>query len=120
MSFRKKSTSHFDKAITRLAALKSINDKMDIGNGVSVESYEEAISDLRNKINDYNTHLSLADEKRNIIKASEMNLRDFSERMLTAVGSKFGKNSDEYEKAGGVKKSERKRTGLVKKVPALP
>jgi hypothetical protein len=29
--------------------------------------------------------------------------------MLAGVSSKFGKNSDEYEKAGGTKKSERKK-----------
>jgi hypothetical protein len=33
--------------------------------------------------------------------------------MLAGVASKFGKNSDEYEKAGGKKKSERK--GPVRK-----
>ena len=120
MSYRKKSVSHFEKAITRLAALKSINEKMDLGNGLSVPVYEEAINDLRTKINDYNTHLSLADEKKNIVRASEIALQDLSDRMLAGVGSKFGKNSDEYEKAGGVKKSGRKRAVQVKKAPETP
>jgi hypothetical protein len=31
------------------------------------------------------------------------------ERMLIAVAAKYGKYSDEYEKAGGKRKSERKR-----------
>jgi hypothetical protein len=34
---------------------------------------------------------------------------DLTERMLAGVGSKYGKDSTEYEKAGGVRKSERKR-----------
>jgi hypothetical protein len=29
--------------------------------------------------------------------------------MLAGVAAKYGKDSDEYEKAGGVRKSERKR-----------
>jgi len=120
MSYKKKSSSHFENAITRLAALKSINDKMDNGNGLSMEAYEEAIGNLRNRIDDYNTHLSLADEKKNLIKASELILRDLSERMLAGVANKFGKNSDEYEKAGGIKKSERKKIVFAKKAPALP
>jgi hypothetical protein len=31
--------------------------------------------------------------------------------MLAGVASKYGKDSVEYEKAGGVRKSERKRPG---------
>lgn len=40
---------------------------------------------------------------------TEKQLRDLSERMLIAVAAKYGKNSYEYEMAGGVRKSERKR-----------
>ncbi len=115
MAYKKRSTSHYESAITRLAALKSIDAKMDVGNGLSVAMYETAISDLRSKIDDYNTYLSLVDEKKNQIEDSEKKLQDLSDRMLTGVASKFGKNSDEYEKAGGVKKNDRKRTSKLKK-----
>jgi hypothetical protein len=40
---------------------------------------------------------------------AEKTLRDMSERMLTGVATKYGKDSDEYEKAGGVRKRDRKR-----------
>ncbi len=115
MAYKKRSTSHYALAITRLAALKSIDVKMDVGNGLTVALYETAINDLRAKIDDYNTNLSLVDEKKNLIADSERKLQDLSERMLTGVASKFGKNSDEYEKAGGVKKTDRKRTARLKK-----
>ncbi|MGI8935279.1 MAG: hypothetical protein ACR2FS_14525 [Phormidesmis sp.] len=32
-----------------------------------------------------------------------------TDRMLTGVATQFGKNSDEYEMAGGTRKSERRR-----------
>jgi hypothetical protein len=116
MSYRKRGTSHYESAITRLAALKSINASMDLGNGLTVAIYENAVNDLRSKIDRYNTELSNLDEKRNQIEVSEDALKDLSERILAGVASKYGKNSDEYEKAGGVKKSERKRPKKVKKV----
>lgn len=116
MARLKKSTSKiYDKAVTRLAALKSIDTKMDLGNGVSLEKYESVIGDLRKRMELYNTVLSNADELQNQIQASERVLNDLSERLLTGVATKFGKDSDEYEKAGGVKKSERKRRTLKPK-----
>ena len=39
----------------------------------------------------------------------EKALDQLSTRMLKAVAVKFGENSDEYEKAGGKRTSERKR-----------
>lgn len=109
MAYKKKSSSHYNKAITRLAALKSIDAKMDLGNGLTVIIYETAVNALRSSIDSYNTQLSQVDELKNLVGATEFTLKDLSERMLAGVASKFGKNSDEYEKAGGKKKSERKK-----------
>ena len=108
MARLKKINSHYDEAVARGAALRSISESLDLGNGLTLEIYENAIKDLRDKLNDYNTHLSLVDEKRNNVAVSEEVLKDMSERMLSGVASKFGKNSEEYEKAGGTKKSNRK------------
>ena len=49
------------------------------------------------------------DEKANKLAASEKTLQDLSERVLAGVAARFGKDSNEYEKVGGVRKSERKR-----------
>ena len=107
MSRRKKINSHYDEAIARSAAMKSISATLDLGNGLTLETYENAIKDLRDKLNEYNTHLSLIDELRNNVLESEKSLKDLSDRMLSGVASKFGRNSEEYEKAGGTKKSNR-------------
>jgi hypothetical protein len=110
MAYRKKNSRVCDKADTRLASLKSIDEKMDLGNGLTAEAYGKEIGALRNQINSYNTHLSTADGMKNQIKEQEAVVRDWNERILAGVASKFGKNSDQYEKAGGVKKSERKKS----------
>jgi CII-binding regulator of phage lambda lysogenization HflD len=114
MSRMKKTVSHVEQAVTRLAALKSIDVKMDMGNGLDIPKYETAIKDLQTKLERYNTTLSMVDEQLNQVQVSELTLRDLSERMLAGVASKYGKNSDEYEKAGGKKKSERRRRSLKK------
>lgn len=109
MARLKKTASHYDVAVTRLSAIKSIDAKLDLGNGINVDTYEKNINDLRDKINAYNTLLSQVDAQLNVIMADDKALRDYSERMLTGVASKYGKNSNEYEQAGGTKKSERKK-----------
>lgn len=109
MARTKKSSSHYDVAVTRLASIKSISPTLDLGNGLTVSTYEAAVLDFRQKLDEYNMSLSEADSKLNIVNETEKKLRDLSERMLTGVASKFGKESDEYEKAGGTRKSEKRR-----------
>ncbi|HEY3403248.1 MAG TPA: hypothetical protein VGK59_07665 [Ohtaekwangia sp.] len=90
----------------------------NLGNGLTALNYEAAITDLRTKLNEYNTALSQVDALHNAMKESEKSLSELSERMLIGVAAKYGKNSSEYEKAGGVRKSERRKPVKKKAVTA--
>jgi hypothetical protein len=109
MARRKKVFTHYDQASTRLSALKSIDPVLDLGSNLTVPNYEAQILALRDKLSTYNTTLSTIDLLYNELNALEDALKDISERMLAGVAVKYGKNSNEYEMAGGTKKSERKR-----------
>jgi hypothetical protein len=110
MPRKKKSVQIIEDANARLSGIKSINSELDLGNGLTAKIYQEKIEKITKSLNDYNTVLSLADEKHGIFEADELDLKDYHERMLLAVGGRYGKNSPEYEMAGGTKKSDRKRT----------
>jgi hypothetical protein len=114
---KKRSPVGLEKATQRLAGLKSIGDDLVFGKDASLLLYEGTIAELRAKVNDYNTTLSGLDEKLALIKKLESELADLSERMLTGVAAQYGKDSDEYLKAGGTKKSERKQP---KRKPSPP
>lgn len=109
MSLRKRTSKDLEKAGKRLAGLKSIDENLDLSNGLSVAAYEAKIADAELKLETYNRMLSDVDGQQNELEDSEKELRDFTERMLAGVGATYGKDSDAYVKAGGVKKSERKR-----------
>lgn len=109
MAYLKKSSKDFDNAIRRMASLKSIDPALDLGNGLSVETYQQSIDQVSSAMEAYNTQLSLADSLSSSLKEKEKLLRSFTERMLTGVAAKFGKDSEQYQKAGGIKKSDRKR-----------
>lgn len=98
-----------DRARTRLGAIRSIDPKIDLGNGNTADAYEAEIDKAEVSLEAYNTQLSLVDEKLDDFKKLEKSASAFSQRMLNAVGSKYGYDSVEYEKAGGVPKSKRKR-----------
>jgi hypothetical protein len=98
-----------EKAKTRLAALKSISADLDLGNGITVPFYQDEISQYEKTVELYNTTLSTIDDLYNECIAQKIVMRDWNERVLTGVATKYGKNSSQYEMAGGVKKSERKK-----------
>lgn len=98
-----------EKGITRLAAVKSIDVSLDLGNGISVPNYETEIKALTTKLSAYNTALSTIDDLYNECIAQVEVLKDWNERVLTGVATKYGKNSSQYEMAGGKRKSERKK-----------
>ena len=98
-----------EKGNKRLAGIKSIDPALDIGNDLTVANYETQITKLNSNLGDYNTALSTVDDLYNVCIAQIDVLKDWNERILNGIASKYGKNSSQYEMAGGVKKSERKK-----------
>ncbi len=116
MARLKTSSKTYEKAFRRIAAVQSIEPDFDLSNGLTQKDYQQAITNVKAAMDDYNTQLSIVDGKLNILKENEKSLKNWNERILNGVASKFGKDSSEYEKAGGVRKSERKKPTPKKKV----
>lgn len=104
---RKSPTKAMINSKTRLANFKSIDPNLEVGEGLKNATFEAEIDDVYATLELYNTKLAEADQILNQFNAKEKDLRGTSERMLKGVGVKFGFDSDEYEQAGGVRKSER-------------
>ena len=107
---RKTRTSRvLEKAETRAAGLQSIGPDLDLGNGLTMATYLEKIQTLRDRLTLYNTALANIGKYQNDVVDLEKTLSDLSEHMLLGVASRYSKNSNEYEMAGGIRKSDRKR-----------
>jgi hypothetical protein len=109
MAFRKRTSSALDKAEVRSAAIKGIAVQLNFGGGLSLPAYEAKVAGVRDKLTTYNTLLSQVDRVSDELDLLEKELIDLNERMLTGVATQFGKDSPEYEAAGGTRKSERKK-----------
>lgn len=109
MPRQKRGSRILEKAERRLSGIQSIDEKLDLGSGLTVANYNKSIESLRQALADYNKSLSQADALQNAVADAETALADLSDHMLISVAAKFGKNSSEYEMAGGVRKRDRKR-----------
>jgi TolA-binding protein len=122
MSFQKrKSNQILEQAEMRAASLKAIDPNLDFGNNRSITKLDKQIEDLQDSINLYNTAITNLGNLRSQIKEQEKELRNLTTQMLLGVAFTYGKDSFEYEMAGGVRKSERSRrisAGLTRRTEA--
>ena len=109
MAFKRKSSQVLADAQQRAVNLKSIAATLDLGSGLTLAAYNAKIAATETALEAYNIQLAKADALGNDFKAVEKALRTLSSRMLAGVGVKHGKDSNEYEMAGGTRSSEIKR-----------
>ncbi|PSB24625.1 hypothetical protein [Stenomitos frigidus] len=118
MSRKKRTSRMLENAELRSAGLKAVDPKMDFGDVRTLANLTAQMSQLRAKLDAYNTALAIIDSSKTEIDALEKTLGDLADQMLIGVAFKYGKNSREYEMAGGVRKSERIRRSTVSRLKA--
>ncbi|MEH1967244.1 MULTISPECIES: hypothetical protein [unclassified Nostoc] len=109
MPRQKRTHRVLEKAELRMAGLKAIDPSMDFGDARNLQNITQVIQQYRSKIDAYNTTLAVIDSYKNEMKELETTLSDLTEKMLLGVAFKYGKDSREYQMAGGVRKSDRIR-----------
>lgn len=115
MSRKKRTSTTLEKAERRAAGLKSLGVDLDFGNSRTLTHFLDAIVQMRSQQDSYNQLLATVDSTYVEMLEFEKSLADLTDHMLLGVASKFGRNSSEYEAAGGVRKSERVRRSIRSK-----
>lgn len=110
MARLRRSSNVIAKALVRSNNLKSISPTLDLGGGLTVAAFDSKIAEAQAAEADYNQTVASLDEKSNRLDALLKETSEMSARLLAGVGARHGRNSDEYEKAGGVKTDEIKRS----------
>jgi hypothetical protein len=106
MAYRRKSSEIIAEAQERSGNLRAIDPNLDLGNGLTAAAYDAKIAETQAALDAYNGHLAQADAAGNDFQALEKDLRDFSSQMLSGVKVKYGRDSNQYEMAGGKRLSE--------------
>lgn len=118
MARTKSSSRILENAELRSAGLKAIDPHIDFGEARNLTNMIQLIEQLRSKIDYHNTALIVINSAKTEIKELEKKLGELSEKMLIGVAFKYGKDSREYEMAGGVRKSERIRRSTRSRLKA--
>ena len=119
MALRKRESKKIQQAKTRADAVRSIDKTLDLGEGVSLAALDLLIKNGEAALSIYNEELSVVDGLGNTVDDKENLAADMSARILAGVGSRYRKDSSEYEKAGGTRTSEIKRKPRVPKKPTI-
>ena len=109
MARMKRTSKVLERAQQRAAGLTSISPTLDLGGGLTLTAFTGEIAAIQARQETYNVALSAVDAAYNNLLAGERNLADLTERVFAGVAARYGKDSNEYEMAGGTRRSERKR-----------
>ena len=109
MAFRARESATIAKAQTRVDGLAAIDPKLDLGETISVAEGNTRVAAAAKTLSDYNKTLNAADDLLNQLKKHEAELSAWNARALNGVKFKYGADSSQYEMAGGVRQSERKK-----------
>jgi len=107
MTNKVKQSKALEKAEARVKGMQSVGAAIDLGNGISLNNYITKTKSLRQQVESYNALMETLEQSRKNIAQAEQDLNDFSEHMLLGVAAVYGKQSKQYEHAGG----KRKQTG---------
>ncbi len=113
MTRQKKTSSVLEKAELRILGFRSIDPNLNFGDIINLNQLAQFTEQLRNQLNQYNMLLTELDSAKAEMEAMEKIVRETSERMVSGVAAKYGKDSREYEMAGSVRKSDRVRKATV-------
>jgi hypothetical protein len=106
MAYRRKSSEIIADAQERAGNLRAIDPNLDLGNSLTPDAYDAKITEAQTSLDAYNGLLAQADAAGNDFRAVEKQLRDLSSQMLSGVKVKYGRDSNEYEMAGGTRLSD--------------
>lgn len=106
---RKQETAEMKVLREKIDGMKAIDRSYDTGNNVTLAAAEELLERGVNSLGESNQALATADDKDNIFKDINKEIRSFNKKVLPAAGLKYGTDSSEYEMLGGKRESERKK-----------
>ncbi|BAY23168.1 hypothetical protein NIES2100_29320 [Calothrix sp. NIES-2100] len=109
MTLKKRTSRILEKAKFRVAGLKAIDPNISFDDNYNLQNLTQIIQQFHSMLDEYNAAIAVIDSSRTKLDDMEKTLNIISDKMLVGVGLKYGKDSNEYELAGGVKQSERVR-----------
>jgi hypothetical protein len=101
------------KAQRRLKGFRYLHPQFDLGNGINTQDFVRKTETMEARLKAHNElvtdFLAKVTASRAEVKELDQDLAETAERMLNTIAAIYGKDSDEYEMAGGTKRSTAKK-----------
>lgn len=120
MTRKKKSSAVLEKTEERMIGFRSIDANLNFDDSINLTHLTSLTTQLRDQVNQYNMLLAELDTAKGDMEILEKSIREISERMVSGIAFRYGKDSREYEMAGGVRKSDRIRKATLTRMKATP
>lgn len=98
-----------DKGQVQLLKFRSVDSRMDFGNGRNLEILSQQIGELNASLIEYNNKIAELNAAKLRIDEKEKTMGNLLDQLMNGVCGKYGNDSREYEMAGGIRKSDRVR-----------
>ena len=110
MSIKKRSSIPLAKAKNRSSAIRGIDATYKLSATLTAIAYELKVKlkELDYALTSHNDFLGLVDESANQLDSLEKDMV-MNSRFLAGIAASYGRDSNEYEKAGGTRTQDRKR-----------
>jgi hypothetical protein len=109
MAYKRRASTVVEQTNQRLIGINQISPAPTFPAGLSVAATEQKKQVIEALLTQYNGLLAQADQVLDKIVDGEKELRTLNTKLLTAIGLIYGKDSPEYEAAGGTRTSETKK-----------
>ena len=106
MAYKRRASTVVEQTNQRLIGINQISPPTTHPAGQSVAATEQKKQAIEALLTQYNGLLAQADQVLDQIVDGEKELRTLNTKLLTAIGLLYGKDSPEYEAAGGTRTSE--------------
>jgi ABC-type lipopolysaccharide export system ATPase subunit len=103
----------------RITGLRAIDPSLSFGNNRSLTDLTHLADQIRTKLTEHNNLLAALELSRNELSQLEQQAKFLASQMLQGVGFEYGRDSYEYELAGGVRTRDRIRKGLKTRLKML-
>ena len=120
MTRKKKSSIVLNKTEERMIGFRSIDSNLNFDDSINLTNLTNLTTQLRSQVNQYNMLLAELDTAKGDMEILEKSVREITERMVSGIAFRYGKDSREYEMAGGVRKSDRIRKATLTRMKATP
>ena len=110
MAYKKRRSTALEKAKNRLNGLQSLYPAINLGNGLTLQSFATLIETSSDRLQTHNVALSEADRTRIEFAEIEVAVSTMASRILSAIAATYGRGSKEYEMAGGKPPSTYRRS----------